>query len=590
MATENQLPADVAEWTLEHAERAIQDAIRAAPGGKDAFDANAKYVEEQDHWQEGNGWVGPNAEGADGTVVTRVMAGVERQFTPVDLITECLHRGANGLFKHQADVQLAPLNPIEGANPDGTLTDEQQAQEAEQKKRADATMAIISAWWDRVHLWTRVRDAYVRSRWSGRGLMRLWIPAAHTENNALPSGLDLEEALQRLELSAPAPDAATVYVHPETHQPIAIYVTELDGEKVVELWTVDPEGGEDPDTIVRQIAKDETVELRIPMGGRLPVNQMEADVLITEAVRRQQKRLNFYESILVRVGEAAGFPERYISNASPQGILLTTPPDTPTIHAPVIHNGVTYYVHEVPRTLGAQVTTELRGFEYGEGETPHITTPQVTIKEPTDPDYAIKAAWHARRTILEACKQAHVLTNSEAAPSGYSREQARADFEDDLDGVKSAAEMLIAETLAAALAIAHAMGADDVLAEFRPVVTLHIHSGPVSPEEREQNTAKQAAGLLSRETSMARDGVEDVDAEIQRIDAGPYGQLALLTKRAEALRALTDAGLGVEGAMKLVGFTDEEIEEAVNTPPRVRPDDEEDEDTSEIPPELRDAA
>jgi hypothetical protein len=205
-----------------------------------------------------------------------------------------------------------------------------------------------------------------------------------------------------------------------------------------------------------------------------------------------------------------------------------------------------------------------------------LTSPNVIFADPVDPAFAIKTAFHARQTILESCHQGHVLANSSAAPSGYSREQARADFEDDLDYARSRLEGMIRDQLTAALGICEAMGITGILDRFRVQVEVHVNSGPMSPEEQKEIREQWEKGAISQETMLARLGVEDVAAEVQRLKAAEEARLALLTKRAEALRAFTDAGLHWEAAMLLVGFTAAEVATAINTPSSTQPDDAED--------------
>ena len=82
--------------------------------------------------------------------------------------------------------------------------------------------------------------------------------------------------------------------------------------------------------------------------GKPFLAELRAPVLITDPVRRQQARLNFFESTLVRVVETAGFAERYTLNAAPQGMWLKTPPTTaPALDTQVDANNVTWYLHPV---------------------------------------------------------------------------------------------------------------------------------------------------------------------------------------------------------------------------------------------------
>lgn len=554
--------ANFTEWTLEDADGKIADAKKLV-GDEEAFEANEKFVDDQDHWQSGDRWVGP-----EGTTETRdaVLAKVERQFTPRDAIGEVLGRIANALLKTEPDVTFTPRDLEDGKEP----TEQQQKEIAEM-------VAHVSAWWDRVKLWERARTTVKRSRWAERGALRLWIAPGHleasqsdegTEVLRLPTGLKFDEALERLQLMAPSPGSAMVYTDPDSQQTIGIYLYEVEvegkqKERRAELWYVDGEKtvlrvvreakeGEDP--------KEEQYSLDI--GGRIPIAEMQAELLITEPVRKQQDRLNFFESILNRVGEAAGFPERYTTNAEPHGIWLqTTPSEGPALDTTTDDRGRTWYLHAAPRTLGAAVTTDLRGIIIDE-EKGQRATPGVVFKEPTDPEYAIKASRHAYQTILESCKQAHILISGDATASGVSRVEARADYEDDLTNTKTPLEGLLRDVIECVIAWAGMMSGGEYrtfLERYRCVVNLHVNSGPILPAEHEQINTDVEKGMLSQETGMALKGVEDVAAEIERMRAQPESQLGLREKQMAIITPLVAEGATWEAAAKIALIEDKDL-------------------------------
>lgn len=572
-----QLPQDFTKWTLAHARQAITQAIEATVTA-DGYERNRDFVEKQDFFRDGAEWVGPN--GGGGAVWARIKPAIERQFTPYDVVGEALSRIPNALLKREAKIDFAALTPAE----DGTAAATKQAEAAAEKVRQ------LSAWWDRVKLWERARRATTRSRWATRGALRLFLPAGQLERTTredgavefkLPTGLAFEDALTRVQLDAPAPDKALVYTDPDTQKRLGIVIgTDTDDKQIAELWFVEGANGasegESAVTVVRTVREaGEPQEFRLRARGRLPVAEMEAALLVTEPVRDQQNRLNFIESSLLRLVEAGAFPERYTKNAARAGIWIrdTPPADDPKPEKQVIDN-VTWYLHPVARTLGPATMTELRGFEYNTNDTggKGITTPDVVRFEPTNPAGLIEVARHARRTILQSCKQGHLAAESTAEASGVAYEQARTDFEDDLAATKGALEGLVRDILEAAIAFAEAMGpaasaggTGSFLARFRCVVTLHVSAGPVSTEQRKTDAQAVKDGQLSVETAMARADVEDVAAELEKIRTSPLYLAALATARAQAVKALNESGLALdpEVVLKAVGYSEEEVKAMV---------------------------
>lgn len=587
MPTTSTTPAvPFATWTLKDAQAAVAAAVQAGEDEAGAFKVNQRFVEQHDHWQDGEGWIGPVG---DASTRALVLAAVKRQFTPVDVIGEVLGRVASALLKLEADVTFTPRAPVAPATDPATdpaATEEARAAaareaaaaEAAQRAEIEQVTTALASWWDRVHLWERAREAVRRSRWASRGALRLWVPASALVPAAdgtaqLPRATDLAEALRYIALDAPAPDAAAVVTDPATQQRCAVFlyqVTPSGGgqpEDRAELWYVDPAT---QDTVARVLKPDAggaagAEEYRLSLGERIPMQEMAAQLLITGPVRQQQKRLNFFESMLVRVGEAAGFPERYLLNSAPNGVWSRQPPTdgTPALETREV-DGVTYYLHAMPYTLGASVVTEVRGFEYEVDEQGKrsVTAPAVEFKEPTDPEFAIKSALHARATILESCHQVHALTLAEAQQSGYSKEQARADFEDDLATTRAGVEGMLRDTIEAALALAAAMGVGAMtgfLERYRAQVTLHVDPGPVSPDEQQVTTAQVAAGILSRRTAIVRARVEDVEAELTQIETEQETTVGPLVQRATAFKTFADAGLDAVTAARLAGLGAEQI-------------------------------
>lgn len=565
---------DFARWEIADARAAIAWIIerRLTRAG---FDANRRFAEQHDHLQDMAGWVGPDG-GTDLPTRARVKENVTRQFTPVDVIAEVLDNVTNALLGTEAAVTFTPVKPAA----DGTTEAEAQQQEA------DAMLEVLARWWDRRRLWELARLAEKRARTYTWGTLRAWVPAPRGQVNAgdapaaiaaeagqedvpetpepgipLETGLAFAEALDRIQLSAPAADQAFVYTDPETQETVGIFLFCTDDTEVVELVWIDPVTGE---TMFRQVAddgSDSTVSL--DLGGQLLLAQMEADLLITEPVRMQQARLNFVESLIVRVMEQAGFPERILKNAKPNGLWSQTAPTGGVMSLDTqVVDGTTWYLIPMPRTIGASITTELRGIDRKDanGTIIGVETPDAQQFAPTDPTYAITLAKHARATILRQCKQGHLEMDDQTAPSGFARLVAKAPFIADVENNRPPLEGMLRDLLEGVIRLASLMSSDfaGFLERFRVGVQAHVNTGPIDPEEQAAILAQVQAGVLSQETALEYLGVEDVAAELVRLRGEPQAVLTMLTKQFQAMGLGTTAGLQMQTVAQMVGFTEEQ--------------------------------
>lgn len=543
---------DYPDWQRDDVVDAIAARIEEDLGSQEAFDENKLFTEDHDHWQGGDGWVGPH-----GTTATQdtILSNVEPQFTPVDVVSECVDRTADALLKQSADISFVLAEGSEDI-------DEKQSEETDLVKRA------ITKWWDDKKLWDHAKNAARRSRWAGRGIVRLWIARGSLtevldETGAvvgweLPTGLTFAEALDKIDISAPMPDSAHVYKNPHSRQEAGLFhFVDDEGIETADIWYVD----ENKQTIFMRRGDGGDEEFTVDLKGSIPISEMSVPILLTEPVRRQQRRLNFLESILNRVGETAGFAERYIANAEPQGTWLTTKPQGVIDPQTTEFDGVTYYLHPQPRTLGASITTELFGVIQNP-ETAELAMPEVTFKDPTDPDFAIKGCRHAKRSIYEECRQIHILLAGDPLASGKSREQARADFEADITKMKNPLELMLRDTIRCAIAFAAEMSNEnsDFLEKYRIVMNVNISTGPIAHEEIKQNNENVEKGTLSRESAMVANGVEDVDAELQKIMEQPTNMLGIRRRQMIvanlALQALPQ--LDAEGLAEIIGVQESE--------------------------------
>jgi hypothetical protein len=571
-------------WGPQDAKNAVTQTLG------DDYAANYLMLEKKDFWQDGRNWPGHRTgdAGLDGAI----LANVKQQYIGDDIISETQENYVNGLMGYEPGVTLDPLDPL----PDDAGDEAREAVEAE----VESAMRALSAWWDKRAYWRKCRQAIKRSRYAqlrerptvGRGALRFWVPPSGLERirpapgrpagRAFPTGLPLADALDRIEVDDVAPNAATVYVDPVTRERAAVVIVgeENARNERVEVWTVEGRGREavtrlqvlsgDGANAIRARARTTAAaepassQFAVNLGGRLPVVEAEGDMVVTKPTRDLVNLLNFITSTLPPTVETAGFKQRYLTNVEPPGMWLPFPPTGQPPLEKKDEGGRTYWKHRVNWQLGAHITAELIGVRTYNPETEReeFASPGVTIEAPTDPEYVTKAMERVASIIYKRQRQGHFATMDSAQLSGVAYQQHRAQHEADLNNGRAAAEGLVREGLEVVLAYAALMSPEAalLLERYRIVVNLHPHAGPVMPEESAAVIAQKSARVISRETAMARLGVEDTVAEAGLIDEDPEAKAELSLKQATAAKAWVDAGTSYLAAALLAGMSDDDAE------------------------------
>jgi hypothetical protein len=509
------------------------------------IDVNRAFVF-GNHWQGGDGWIGPQPKpGEPGYDVT--MQTLEKAFTSRNAIGEVVTRHAAGVFGREPDWSLVPRRPMKFLE-EPTNDEDELILEAE---------ALLTGWWDKRRVHTRLQRAVSYVVWASRGAMRLYIPEGllfDDPEKANPTikiakAKDFEEALDLIYVSTPmyneavmAKDDATEaecgcvaysYLGDDDKQESQAELSYLDGDQTV-IRTITEESGENG------------VSVKLPLGQRLTLFEMRRPLLITQQVQQEQRALNLATSTLPRNVVSGGFLERVLLNAQMPGTWQQGQTDQPDKFIPdeyVTGAGTTNFVQ------GTQVTDPATGKT-------SLMTPQIKWHEPVDPHHAISAAAEHYASILHECDQMHVLMVTDGKIGWQSREQARADFEQSLRLTQSEAEACGRWVLETALALAEAILKKPgyYTKKLRVSFTCRTDTGPVDANERRQNDASYDAGTMSQETAMQRNNIADPDAELQRIRAQAGGDLAILEKRAAIYATLASVG-DAYGAAIVAGFT-----------------------------------
>lgn len=534
----------------------IDDIKKLVADGLDENHAINKKFLDGDHWQGGSGWVGPlppaSAEGAQ-----LVIDEIRRAFVSKNVLAEVVQRHVAGVVGREPTWTLVPRRALQA---DEELSD------AEKNDISEGN-AMLTDWWDKRNAHGVISQVVENVLYSKRGVLRLFVPPSKLQ----PTGPDsttgviiADDPLQAMLLiypEAPLPEQATVYIDPDTKDEVALLAVEKDNKVSAEVVflrsvdaaaaagaTLDPNGA--PTTAIRTVSETGDTTVDIPLGGRLTMMEIRRRPLITEQMRQAQKSLNLALSMVPRNVVTGGYLERIIINGQMPGEWKED------------SEGNEYFVPK-PFETGAGVTTFLAGVttEDEASGASNITTPQVYERDPVPVTSSVEAKSTHYEDILDEAGQRHVLMGADAEASGYSREQARADFEETLKVtlmlVVPLGRWLLETALAMTEAFTNQIGkwTQNYRVEFRP----YVNTGPLSSDEIRVDNERVEAGTLSLESAMQRAGIVDIDAELGRINEQPDAQLAVLERQVNVVQILFNLGMSFEAAGELVGMNPDQI-------------------------------
>lgn len=265
------------------------------------------------------------------------------------------------------------------------------------------------------------------------------------------------------------------------------------------------------ETVFRVIHEDgRTQEARFEMGGRLPVYEMQSDPLITTQIRQNQFQLNRSLTMMGHNVDLAGFLERVVFNAEQpvnSGDAGDEDEDTDTVRVP-------NYIK-----IGSGYTTFLNGISYtDEAGNIKIANPSIVYRDPVSPEPLIAAIKRSYQNMLQEAQQMHVLISGDVPVSGEARRQAMADFVMSLLESRPVVEAALRWVIETALSLAAAfLGTPGKYDELRAVADVRMEASPLMAEDMRMILGAVAQRLMSKESAMIRFGIEDPEAERQRI-------------------------------------------------------------------------
>lgn len=459
---------------------------------KDDLELNDKFYE-GDHYQEGQGWRG--ALPTDASDRGKTLEKIKALFSSQNVIKEVSNRLIGAVIGKDPEWNIHLTRPMK----------EEDKPTDQEIKNIDESEQALNEWWKTYKLHSELEDYLTMLLLGKKAVLRIYVPSKFIENGVIENDSDLLVQLNKIRVEAISPEKATVFTDSITGDTAGMlsYKPE-EGEPVVEICWIDEKGL----TVLKKIVgENEETSDPINLDGNLLMYEADVDLFITEQIRQLQMIVNKSVTML-NSNLDAGFLERIFTNAMPNGRWETN------------EEGVEIFIPG-PMSIGVNTTNFLNGIEtIDEDGKVKITTPGVHFREPTPNDTYVTAKAIAYTSILEEVQQKHALISGDAAASGESRIQALVDFISSCQTYKAAIEEAGIWLLETVLNFGFAIsGREKDIGLYSADFRCRLDTGYLPAEMRKQIIEEYKDGMLSRETAMSMLGVDDVDAEISRIDS-----------------------------------------------------------------------
>ncbi|NJK45031.1 MAG: hypothetical protein HC933_12770, partial [Pleurocapsa sp. SU_196_0] len=515
-----------------------------------------------DHWQDGAGWSGPRPKFAAGDTkgaeeAARVLNEIQRTFVSQNLIGECAVRHADSVAT-EPSVGVSLRREL---GTDHSGTPEQPTDE--EKARMREANAAITAWMDARDLMRHVHTAVKHTVSTGRGVLRLFIPASATEVDATGARFvpraTLEEVITRVYLHAPDPESAGVTVDIDGNPQYAyLYFKDLEDKTRLELQYTEGQR-----TVIAIEGQDGAYqEVQYPLAGALLTYEMTRASLFTPQVVSLQKLINKVHTMLSRNTDTAGFLERTIENGVPPGHEEQDPnrPNDPDARVFI----------RTPYQTGAGVTNFLAPYVFDDGKGNKVAIPaRANFREPVSVNTFVDSIENTERAFYKEVKQLHVLLSGDASSSGRSRQQAMNDYRSSLrptvDALNGAMRWLFNTVLRLG---AHFAGDAERFAGLRAVATTRPEVTFVDGDEIRTLIEMHAAGLISRESAMlATQRVTDPQAERAALKTESLEDRGIgdANKRRDSISQAVQVGLYSQAAgLRELGVADTDVQRIID--------------------------
>lgn len=365
-------------------------------------------------------------------------------------------------------------------------------------------------WWDKRRIRNNLKDALRGGLLDDSVCLNFFFPPKIRDiNGKLPEARDLVSGLMIPRLRILSADKAGIFIDEDTEEEFGVYsYVNRDDKKVAEITFL-----QDDVTILRVLVEGEQAkDYPYQLGGRLLMYELRREPLITEQIRSNQKALNLDLTSMMRNVNLAGNLERSLLNVQKPKKKIKVPDDSAQgWHEEEVDD-------EIKTGPGATMSYQGSLIRNDEGEVIGRANPNIIFRNPVDVTTFIQTRADLREAMHGQAQQLHIMISGDATASGKSREEARAEFKSSLMLSKEVVDdcgrwILETGTRLGAQLCGQTSKFINLRCEFNSI----IETGPVSVLERQENRKDVDDGLMSAETAMSRGGIEDTDAEVERI-------------------------------------------------------------------------
>lgn len=472
---------EAGEITFKLAEEWLEEAIG------ESYEQNQKFYD-GDHWQDGEGWLG---QIPDGNERQALLNQIQRTFVHKNMVAELIDRHVGAVVGREPAWSIVPVE-----------LDEEAGDDAENETIA-LYEALLTQWWDGQRVGEEITTGLPSLLYAGRAVWRFYISPAAIEGDERVGALSRvedEDVWRYIYLEALSRTRAAVYRDKELAQDIGIYrYTNADDKDEIEISYVDELGMTHLQVLSEQTVLGETV---LDLGKRLPIFEINrAKPFISPSMIKNQMALNLGETMRTANTFKTGFNELILFNAHLNGSKQEVEGRTVFIPDPIIRG-----------------PGRLHNFVGVRGADGSMTTPSAFEAGAFDPARLIAGSDASKRNMYEEAKQLHAMISGDAVVSGEARVQATGDFEASLRPTKAKVDALLRWVLATSLDFHLLMTGrardEGVRVDASARLSASIPNSETVRIARENATNE----FWSMETALVASGIEDPDAEMQRLE------------------------------------------------------------------------
>jgi hypothetical protein len=541
----------------------LKDALAKLNGRRDAHAEENQALYAGDHLRKVKnyaGYIGVLPEQAD-PAYSFTVAWLERIFAATNLIKSATNRNLNGCLGREPDWSL--IFPA-------TVTEAR----AEQLKEevAGKNGSLIEWWNDYAVLQTVLREAGRVCLLEGEAYLRPIIPVSmRDERGRVQFKNTLSEALDLFDFEILSADKAGIFTDTATGQKFSVCRQEDKDIKQVEISWI----GADGLTYLKILAEDDlkawtennfsqiaayfldwqsdpaTMAEPLDLGGRLYLQKITREMLITEPARSLQRSVNYALTTMNKNLNVAGGRDTYATNAQRPKKRVETKDA----------NGTITSVTETDDAIikGASNVNFLAGFPLRDPATGKIvdyTQAGVTTVDPVAVDTFVKAFEVYRLLFLDEVHQSHILNNELAALSGKSKQESKSEFKASLTASKIPLDAGGRYIIGIGLMLAAAFtNRTQDFTGVRVDFNCQIQAGATDLEEIRQEALDVEEGRSSLYEYLVKKGSDDPDASLDRIRQSDGYDLAQL-KNAVEVAILAAGAVTLKTAIELSAMTD----------------------------------